>query len=104
MGKKTDEKTERTTVNLTPEAQAIKDRLTAEWDLRKLLSSAIILFDHQNYLVQKRLIIETMGGAPTSVAEIEARFRSQVLQIVRESKGASRTKPAYRKAKTAKSR
>ena len=103
MGKTKGEKTERTTVNLTPEAQLIKDRLTSEWDLKKLLSSAIILFDHQNYLVQKRLIIETMGGTSTSVAEIEARFRSQVLQIVQESKAVSQTKRVSRKAKSAKS-
>ena len=56
-----------TTVNLTPAAQEIKERLTCEWDLKKVLSAALLLFDRQDYLMQKRMVVEAGGGNADSV-------------------------------------
>ncbi len=103
MGKTEGKKVERTTVNLTPMAQEIKDRLTEEWELKKLLSATLILFDRQNYLVQKGLILETSGQAP-DLAEYETIFREQVQAILhQDSQSVQRTTKASRKAKPAKS-
>lgn len=97
-------KTPTTSVNLTPAAYVIKEKLTQEWDLKKVLSASVLLFDEQNHLVQKRLIIESMGGTPTTIVELEAVFRAQVLQVVQESKAPPQTKRVSRKAKSATSR
>ncbi len=60
-------KVKHTTVNLTPVAQEIKERLTCEWDLKKVLSAALLLFDRQDHLMQKRMILEAGGGTADSV-------------------------------------
>ena len=102
MGKVEGKKVDRTTVNLTPAAQEIKDRLTEEWDLKKLLSATLILFDRQNYLMQKGLILEASGVTP-DLAEYEATFRQQVEAILRDSRSVRRTTKASSKANRAKS-
>ena len=98
-----EDKSPTTSVNLTPTAYLVKEKLTQEWDLKKVLSASLLLFDQQNHLVQKRLIIESTGGTPTRILELEAVFRAQVLQVIQESKAPSQTKRVSRKAKTAKS-
>ena len=102
MGKSESKKVDRTTVNLTPASQKIKDRLTEEWDLKKLLSATLLLFDRQNYLVQKGLILEASGSEP-DLAAYEATFRQQVEAILQDSQVVQQTTKASRKARRTKS-
>jgi len=62
--------TERTAVNLTPEAFAIKESLTVEWNLKKVLSAALVLFGAQDYAVQGRLIRAVASGQAEPQKEI----------------------------------
>jgi hypothetical protein len=86
-------KVKHTTVNLTPIAQEIKERLTYEWDLKKVLSAALLLFDRQDYLVQKHMVLEA-GGAnatsvepPSTVLKICTPRESRTLDLMREVYG-----------------
>ena len=86
-------KVKHTTVNLTPAAQEIKERLTCEWDLKKVLSAALLLFDRQDYLVQKHVVLEA-GGAnatsvepPSTVLKICTPRESRTLDLMRELYG-----------------
>lgn len=56
------EKLKHTTINLYPRAHEAKERLTVEWDSRKVFSAALLLFDEQPPMRQKELIRKLMQG------------------------------------------
>lgn len=86
-------KVKHTTVNLTPAAQEIKERLTCEWDMKKVLSAALLLFDRQDYLVQKHMVLEAGGGnaasihPPSTVLKLCSPQESRTLDLMRELYG-----------------
>ncbi len=83
-----EDKAPTTSVQLSPPAQAIKEDLTCEWELRKLLSASLILFARQDYLAQKKLIIEASGGNNSVLDDIEYVKHSEQLRVEADMKKA----------------
>ena len=86
------------TVLLSPEASAVKDRLTAEWPAGRLISAALIVFDRLDYLTQRQAIRAATKGEPLDTEKLEADFRRQIQRVLEDLPTGRRTKRAGRKA------
>lgn len=74
------------TVKLYPRAFEAKERLTVEWDSRKVFSAALLLFDQQDAMKQKELIRKLVQGH-----EEEKKVKPDVRYGDRRSKPSDKT-------------
>jgi hypothetical protein len=88
------QKTERTSVTLTDRANEIRDKLTVEWTLQKVLSASLEVFGKLDYYEQKKAIISSAENSDFDIESIDLEFEQRVREVLNKITSESEARAA----------